>query len=132
MRMIQRMLTSTSFRPYNGEGRSPVTHTLVSFRATRARGPSQPSFVSEERDHPDDRPDHEADDDPEGRVRVLAGEEDVHAEDPRDQSQRQDDDAEDREDAKDVVLAVRDQLLVRALERLDHFLVVVEQIPDAL
>ncbi len=65
-------------------------------------------------------------------MRVLAGEEDVHAEDPRDQCQRQDDDAEDREDAQDVVLPVRDQLLVRALERLNHFLVVVEQVPDAL
>src|SRR5207249_7421535 len=72
------------------------------------------------------------DDRPEGLMRVLAREEDVHPEDARDQRERQKDDAEDRQDAEDVVLAMRDDRLVRVLERLHHFLVVVEQVPDAL
>ena len=46
--------------------------------------------------------------------------------------QRQQHDAEDREHVEDVVLLVRDQRLVRVLERLDDLLVVVEQVPDAL
>ena len=46
--------------------------------------------------------------------------------------QRQHHDAEDREHVEDVVLLVRDQRLVRVLERFDDFLVVVEQVPDAL
>ena len=37
-----------------------------------------------------------------------------------------------REQAQDVVLAVRDHRLVRLLERLDDLLVVVEQVPDPL
>ena len=41
-------------------------------------------------------------------------------------------DGEDREDAQDVVLPVRDDRLVRVLERLDDLLVVVEQVPDPL
>ena len=49
-----------------------------------------------------------------------------------DQRQRQHDDAEDREQAQDVVLAVRDHRLVRVLERLDDLLVVVEEVPDPL
>ena len=42
------------------------------------------------------------------------------------------DDAEDREDAQNVVLPVRDDRLVRRLERLDDLLVVVELVPDPL
>ena len=57
---------------------------------------------------------------------------DVHAEDPGDQRQRQEHDAEDGQDPQDVVLAVRDDRLVRVLERLDDLLVVVEQVPDPL
>ena len=57
---------------------------------------------------------------------------DVHAEDARDQRQRQQDHGEDREEAQDVVLAVRDDGLVRVLERLDDLLVVVEEVPDPL
>ena len=41
-------------------------------------------------------------------------------------------DAEDRQHAQHVVLAVRDHRLVRRLEPLDDLLVVVEQVPDAL
>ena len=44
----------------------------------------------------------------------------------------QDHEAEDREHAEHVVVAVRDHRLVRVLERLDDLLVVVEQVPDAL
>src|SRR4029077_2712923 len=63
---------------------------------------------------------------------VEAGEVDVHAEEAGDDGQRQQHDAEDGEDVEDVVLLVRDERLVRVLERLDYFLVVVEQVPDAL
>ena len=42
------------------------------------------------------------------------------------------DDAEDREHAEDVVLAVRDDRLVRRLEAVDDLLVVVELVPDPL
>src|SRR6266498_568527 len=94
--------------------------------------PSEPAFVPEERDHPDDRRDHEADNDPESGVGPLAGEADVHPEDARDQRQREDDHAEHRQDPQDVVLPVRDDRLVRVLERLHDLLVVVEQVPDAL
>ena len=56
----------------------------------------------------------------------------VHPEEAGEERQRQHHDAEDREHVEDVVLLVRDERLVRVLERLDDFLVVVEQVPDAL
>jgi hypothetical protein len=40
--------------------------------------------------------------------------------------------AERREHAQRVVDAVREDRLVRGLERLDHLLVVLEEVPDAL
>ena len=46
--------------------------------------------------------------------------------------QRQQHDAEDRQDPQHVVLVVRDHRLVRVLERLDDLLVVVEEVPDPL
>ena len=57
---------------------------------------------------------------------------DVHPEQAGQERQRQHDDAEDREHVQDVVLLVVDHRLVRALQRLDHFLVVVQQVPDPL
>ena len=98
----------------------------------RRASASEPALVLEEADHPDDHADHQAHDDPERCARVLAGEEDVHAEDSRDQRQRQQDHREDRQDPQDVVLSVRDHRFVRALECLHDFLVVVQQVPDAL
>jgi hypothetical protein len=46
----------------------------------------------------EDHADHQPDDHPEGHVRVLAGKEHVHPEDPRDEGQRQEDRAEHREE----------------------------------
>ncbi len=57
---------------------------------------------------------------------------DVHAEDARDQRQRQDRDAEQGQDPQDVGLLVGDDRLVRRLEPLDDLLVVLEEVPDAL
>ncbi len=57
---------------------------------------------------------------------------DVHPEEAGDERERRQHDEEDREDVEDVVLLVRDQRLVRVLERLDDLLVVVEQVPDPL
>src|SRR5207302_1022756 len=94
--------------------------------------PLEPALEAEERDEPDAQRGHEADDRPEGGRGVEPGEVDVHAEDARDERQRQEDDAEDREDAEDVVLAVRDDGLVRVLEPVHDLLVVVEEVPDAL
>ena len=65
-------------------------------------------------------------------MRADSREEDVHPEDPGDQRERQQDHREHRQDPEDVVLAVRDDRLVRALERFHDFLVVVQQVPDPL
>src|SRR3954469_8924656 len=56
----------------------------------------------------------------------------VHAEDARDQGQRQEDEADRGQDAERLVRAVRDRRLVRRLEALDDLLVVLEQVPHAL
>ena len=57
---------------------------------------------------------------------------DVHAPDAREQSQRQHHDAEGGQHAQDLVDAVREDRLVRVLERLHDLLVVLEHVPDAL
>jgi hypothetical protein len=54
----------------------------------------------------------------------------IHPEDAREERQREQDDAHHRQDLQAVLLAVRDERLVRRLEPLDDFLVVVEQVPD--
>ena len=51
---------------------------------------------------------------------LEAGEVDVHAEDPGDQRQRHQDHRHDRQHAEDVVLAVRDNRLVRVLPCKQH------------
>jgi len=98
----------------------------------RRASASEPALVLEEADHPDDHADHQAGDDPEGEAGPLARKEDVHAEDPGDEGERKQDHGEHRQDPQDVVLAVRDHGLVRALECFHDFLVVVQQVPDAL
>jgi len=56
----------------------------------------------------------------------------VHPEDARDQRQRKQNHADYCEELEPVLLPVRDDRLVRVLERLDDLLVVVEEVPDAL
>ena len=73
-----------------------------------------------------------ADHDPEALGAALAGDVRVHPEDARDQRERQQDHADDGEKLEPVLLPVRDDRLVRVLERLDDLLVVVEEVPDAL
>ena len=63
---------------------------------------------------------------------ALAREDDVHPEDARDQRQRQQRRGDHRENPQHVALLVRQDGLVRVLERLDDLLVVVEQVPDPL
>src|SRR5262245_3412714 len=102
------------------------------FIAAEATSGLEPALPAEEGEHADDGRGHEADRGEEGVPAVEAGEMDVHAEEPGDERQRRQHDEEDREDVEDVVLLVRDERLVRALERLDDLLVVVEQVPDPL
>ena len=63
---------------------------------------------------------------------TLARDVRVHPEDARDQREREQDHADHGEKLEPVLLAVRDDRLVRVLERLDDLLVVVEEVPDAL
>src|SRR3954465_13480231 len=93
---------------------------------------SEPALEAEEREQADERDDHAGKDHPERPRRLEARELDVHPEEPGDQGQRQQHDREDGEHSEDVVLPVRDDRLVRVLERFDDFLVVVEDVPDAL
>ena len=57
----------------------------------------EPALPAEEADHADERGHERGHDHPEGRLGALAGEEDVHAEDARDERQRQHRDADQRE-----------------------------------
>ena len=95
-------------------------------KAREPHGCSQPTLPTEEAEHASERDDERGQDDPEGGLRCLAWIDDVHPEDARQQRQRQHRHADDREQPQDVVLAVRDDRLVRRLERLDDLLVVVE------
>src|SRR2546423_9024211 len=83
---------------------------------------SEPALVAEERGQADPEAEHEAGDRPEGGRSLEAREVHVHAEDPGDQRQRQEDHRHYGQHAQDVVLAVRDDRLVRVLERLDDLL----------
>ena len=56
----------------------------------------------------------------------------VHAEEPGDQREREQDHRDHREQLQPVLLLVRDEGLVRGLEAVDDLLVVVEEVPDAL
>src|SRR5215211_1882588 len=94
--------------------------------------PSEPALPAEKAEQPHQQHRHHGDDHPERMSRSLAGERDIHPEEARDDRQRQEHDAEDREHAQDLVLPVRDYRLVRVLERLDDLLVIVEQVPDPL
>src|SRR5581483_5903058 len=94
--------------------------------------PLEPALVAEEGHHAADRGEHQPADRPEPGARSLARKDHVHAEDARDHEQREHDERDDREDLEHLVLPVRHDRLVRRLERLDHFLVVVEHVPDAL
>src|SRR5919106_299294 len=97
--------------------------------ATRFDGsPLEPALPAEERDGAQEEQCHDGD---HGRETGRA-EPEVHAEDPGDQRQRQEDDAEHREELEPVVLPVRDHRLVRCLERLHDLLEVVEEVPDPL
>ena len=99
------------------DGKYGVADIIISYRNPNDPVIRRPLIVAEgfdpghilepeEPEHADDRAEHQPDNDPESTRRALAREDDVHAEDPRDERQRQDDDAEDREHAKDVVLPV--------------------------
>src|SRR4051794_18781441 len=103
---------------------------LVQDAAKRLANALQPALVAEERGQPERQSEHEADDRPERGGGLEAWEVNVHAEDARDQRQRQQDHGHDGQEAQDVVLAVRDDRLVRVLERLHDLLVVVEEVPD--
>src|SRR3954447_164610 len=101
--------------------------------ARGARGaPLQPAAVAEVAERRGQDGHHYADDDPEGVDRALARHAHVHAPDRGDQREGEQDYAECGEHAQDVVQAVRDHRLVRVLERLHHFLVVLEHVPDPL
>src|SRR6478609_3211349 len=111
----------SSRRPTSPRPPSPSSHRS-----------SEPALPAEEGEHADDGDRHQAEACPERVPGVDAGEVHVHPEEAGEKRQRQQHDAEDREHVEDVVLLVRDQRLVRVLERLHDFLVVVEQVPDAL
>src|SRR5262249_18484965 len=88
-------------------------------QARRPAGASEPALPAEEGEHPDDGHPHQSEGGPERVPGVDTREVDVHPEEPGQDRERQQHDAEDREDVEDVVLLVRDQGLVRVLERLD-------------
>src|SRR5688572_30427364 len=119
-------------RPNSGTADAPVQRAWIYRTRARCRagnGPVepfrlQPALVAEEPDHAHERGHEQPEDDPEGRMRALAGEEHVHPEHARDQRQRQHRHADEREETEDVVLAVRDHRLVRLLQRVGDLLVV--------
>src|SRR5581483_2414498 len=108
-----------------------LPHNLAS-RTPEAGVRLQPALVAEEPEHPDhrDRRDHDHGDEAAGRVEARKVY--VLPEEPGDHGQREHHHAEDGEHVEDVVLLVRDERLVRVLERLDDLLVVVEEVPDPL
>ena len=114
-----------------------VRISTTSDSATRAPGANDPialdpALPAEEGEQAGDHRDHGGDHHPECTGRPFARELHVHPEDAREQGQRQEHGAEDRQHAEDVVLAVRDRRLVGRLQRLDDLLVVVEDVPDPL
>src|SRR6266540_2749381 len=92
----------------------------------------QEAALAEVADHPDEDDRHDRDDRPEGAHASLERKVHVHPEHAREERQRQDDHAERGQHAQHLVDAVREHGLVRVLERLDHFLEVLEHVPDAL
>src|SRR5215210_5138074 len=93
---------------------------------------SQPALPAEQAEQAEADREHDREQRPEGVDVALSRHADVHAEEARDQRQRQQDDADDGEELQPVVRLVPDHGLVRVLERLDDLLVVVEHVPDAL
>src|SRR5215203_4954092 len=96
---------------------------------TRGSQPSAPAEDAEKRDPEDD---HQADHDPEPFGAALARDVCVHPEDARDQREREQDHTDDSEKLEPVLLAVRDDRLVRVLERLHDLLVVVEEVVEQI
>src|SRR4051812_49255731 len=127
-------LTITSMRRARGERSSAATSARRSSAAevSATSGPLQEAALAEVRDHARQDDGHERDDRVERCEVLLARDLDVHPPDRGDQRQRQEDDRERREDAEDLVGAVRDGGLVRLLERFHDLLVVLEHVPDAL
>src|SRR6187200_1329929 len=93
---------------------------------------SQPAPPAEDAEECNPEHDHQPDYDPKALGATLARDMRVHPEDARDQRERKQNHADHCEELEPVLLPVRDDRLIRILERLDDLLVVVEEVPDAL
>src|SRR5712692_9090599 len=113
-------------------GFAPESPCPVCRQSWRVQLPLEPALPAEEAGENCAERDDAAHDRPPGLRCPEARKTDVHPEDARDQRHREEDHADHRQDAQHVVHLVRDDRLVRLLERVDDLLVVVEHVPDSL